>query len=151
MSKDAPMAVVLSEDAQEKFEQCVIALAACGFGGEGPAVDTTFAEIEQFGHEVGQMVARAVDEHLTTQHTEHFQDACECPVCQTACPPKKEPAKRKLRTIDGDVPLPEPVCHCPVCDRDFFPGAHLIEARLPLLQPLCAGKDDAQCGTSSVL
>ncbi|HEY7617369.1 MAG TPA: hypothetical protein VH744_11235 [Terriglobales bacterium] len=123
MSKDAQTAVVLNEDAQEKFEQCVAALAACGFGSDGPAVNTTFAEIERFGHEVGRMVARGVGERLTAQHAEHFQDQSACPVCQTPCAPKEDPAQRRLQTIDGHVPLAEPVCHCPVCHRDFFPSA----------------------------
>ena len=123
MSKDAQTTVVLNEQAQEKFEECVAALAACGFGNDGPPVNTTFAEIERFGHEVGRMVARSVDERLTTQHAEHFQQESACPVCQTTCAPKEDPARRPLQTIDGDVPLAEPVCHCPVCHRDFFPSA----------------------------
>ena len=57
MSKDARNPVELTEEAKEKFEECVAAFAACGFGAEGPAKDTTFAEIEEFGHEVGRMVA----------------------------------------------------------------------------------------------
>jgi hypothetical protein len=101
----------------------VAALAACGFGSEGPPVNTTFAEIEKFGHEVGRMVARAVEERLTTQHAEHFQEAATCPVCQSACAPKQTPARRHVQTLDGQVPLHEPVYHCPVCHRDFFPSA----------------------------
>ncbi len=55
MSKDARKSVKLTDEAKKKFGDCVTAFAACGFGEDGPPVDTTFAEIEEFGHEVGRM------------------------------------------------------------------------------------------------
>ena len=91
MSKDAQKQVTLTEEARKKFEECVAAMAACGFGPEGPPVDTTFAEIEDFGHEVGKMVARALDEKLTSQHATHFQGAASCPCCGTKCPAAENP------------------------------------------------------------
>jgi hypothetical protein len=127
MSKDAKNAVVLPGEARKKFEECVAALAACGFGAEGPAVETTFVEMEDFGHEVGRMVARAVEERLASQHAEHFQKEAACPGCQRLCEVQAAPATRLLQTTDGHVPLHEPVCHCPVCHRDFFPSAFGVE------------------------
>jgi hypothetical protein len=123
MSKDAKNTVVLTGEARKKFEECVAALAVCGFGAEGPVVETTFAEIEDFGHEVGRMVARAVEERLASRHAEHFQKEAACPVCQKLCEVQAGPATRLLQTTDGDVPLHEPVGHCSVCRRDFFPSA----------------------------
>jgi len=127
MSKDAQETVVLTDEASQKIQECVAALAACGFGPEGPAVNTTFAEIEEFGHEVGRLVARGVDERLATQHAEHFQKEASCPTCETVCALKEHPAVRLFQTTDGDVPLSEPVCQCPVCHRDFFPSTHGVE------------------------
>lgn len=127
MSKDAQKQVVLTEEAKKKFEECVAACAACGFGVDGPPMDTTFAEIEGFGHEIGRMVARAIGERLTSQHAAHFQAATPCPSCGSVCSPKEAPAKRGLKTKDGDVPLEEPVFRCPVCDRDFFPSTRGVE------------------------
>ncbi len=127
MSKDAQKQVELTDEARKKFEECVLALAACGFGPGGPPKDTTFAEIEEFGHEVGRMLARALDEKLTNQHAGHFQGTAGCPCCRTMCPVAETPAPRPLQTTDGVVPLQEPVCHCPVCDRDFFPSAYRTE------------------------
>lgn len=123
MSKDAQDTVVLDDAAQKKIEECVAALTAMKYGPEGPPKDTTFAEIEQFGHSVGRLLARAVDERLTDQHAGSFQDQAPCPSCQTICDPKKEAAERQLQTVDGKVPISEPVCHCSVCNRDFFPSA----------------------------
>lgn len=126
MGKDAQNPVVLAGEARKKFEECVAALAAVGFGGEGPPEATTFAEIEEFGHEVGRMVARAVDERLAAQHARHVGQVAACPICQTDCPVKATPATRELQTCDGHVPLREPVCHCSVCHRDFFPSTHRL-------------------------
>ncbi|MFQ5464195.1 MAG: hypothetical protein ACE5E5_16405 [Phycisphaerae bacterium] len=126
MSKEAREAVVLDNEAQKKFDECVAALTALRYGPEGPPKDTTFAEIEEFGHEVGRMLGRAVDQQLAEQHAKHFQDVSPCPACQSACE-HQAVHKRKMQTSDGPVPVREPVCHCSVCNRDFFPSASRLE------------------------
>ena len=127
MSKEARLTVDLNDEAQKKFEECVAALTAMRYGPEGPPENTTFAEIEEFGHEVGRMLGRAVDQRLTDKHAEQFQKAAACPTCQTVCEPKPTPPTRKIQTSDGQVPVREPVCHCSVCNRDFFPSAYRVE------------------------
>ena len=127
MGKEAQRAVVMDDEVQKKFDECVAALTAMRYGPEGPPENTTFAEIEEFGHEVGRMLGRAVDQKLTSHHAEQFQKATACPTCQTLCEPKGPPAERELQTSDGSVPIAEPVCHCSVCNRDFFPSAYRIE------------------------
>lgn len=96
MSKDAQNRLELTKEAQKKFEECVAAFAACGFGPEGPPIDTTFVDIEEFGHEVGKMVARAVDKKLTDQHATHFQGTVACPSCDTQCSVAQNPATRDV-------------------------------------------------------
>ena len=54
MSKDARKQPVLTDETKKKFEECVSAMAACGFGPGGPPVETTFAEIEEFGTRGGE-------------------------------------------------------------------------------------------------
>ena len=76
MSKDAQSGIKLPAEARKKFDECVAAMAACGFGSDGPPKETTFAEIEDFGHEVGRMLARAVDERLADQPAFHFGVLC---------------------------------------------------------------------------
>lgn len=127
MGKDAQKQVVLTEEARKKLGECVAAMAACGFGPDGPPLETTFAEIEEFGHEVGRMVARALDAELTKQHAGHFGGTAACPCCQRECPVVPNPKTREVQTTDGIVPLEEPMGHCPVCNRDFFPSAYGIE------------------------
>lgn len=127
MGKEAQRAVVLDAAVQKKLDECVAAVTAMRYGPEGPPRDTTFAEIEAFGHEVGRMMGRAVDQRLASQHAEQFQKTTACPTCQTLCEPKPSPAERKIQTSDGRVPIAEPVCHCSACHRDFFPSACGIE------------------------
>jgi hypothetical protein len=127
MSKEAPTAVVLDHEAQKKFDECVAALTVLRYGPQGPPKDTTFAGIEAFGHEVGRMLGRAVDEQLASRHAEQFQQTATCPNCQTVCEPKPTPLERQIQTTDGLVPIHEPVCRCSVCNRDFFPSAYRVE------------------------
>lgn len=126
MGKEAQKSVVLSDEAQKKFDECVAALTAMRYP-DGPPKDTTFAEIEAFGHEVGRMLGRAVDQHLTGEHSSHFTGIGVCPTCQAECQPKPDVVPRDLQTCDGQVPIEEPVCHCSVCNRDFFPSACRVE------------------------
>jgi len=119
MSKDARNKdVELSPEEREQFEVVVALLAKCGFGGDGPPRETTFAQIEQFGHQTGQMVARAVDAHLAEQHAKHFVGEAPCPTCG-----EQQPHDLPLQTSDGEVTLHEPTCRCSTCRRDFFPSA----------------------------
>lgn len=127
MGKEARMAAMLTEDARQKLADAAEALAACGFGPDGPPLETTFAEIEDFGHEMGRTLARLVDENLTSQHAARFTEQADCPTCGVVCGSKSESPTRHLQTIDGDVPLQEPAFHCPACRRDFFPSASRAE------------------------
>jgi len=124
MSRDARnQDLDLSPEKQKQFDQLVALLAQQGFGDDGPPRETTFAEIEQFGHQAGQMVARAIDAQLSEQHASHFTKEQPCPTCDEKCPPKESPHDLPLQTQDGEVTLHEPACNCPTCRRDFFPSA----------------------------
>ena len=101
MSAEAQGTVVLDAEAQKKWDDCVTAMTAMRYGLDGPLENTTFAEIDQFGHEVGRMMGRAVDQQLASQHAERFQKASACPTCQTACAPKLSSVEREIQTSDG--------------------------------------------------
>ncbi len=118
--------------AKQKFQELVALLAEAGFGSDGPSRDTDFATIERFGHRAGQMLGRAIDVHLVARHAEHFQEGS-CPTCETVtCEVAGESnalekeRTRPLQTQDGTIPLVEPACHCPKCDRTFFPSADCV-------------------------
>ena len=118
---------MLSPQAQEKFDELVALLAEERYGPKGPPIDTTFAEMEQFGHQAGRMVGRAIDERLAAQQgDEHFQKAS-CPTCGASG--ESDAAEKKIRplqTLDGTIPLAEPAFRCPTCSRDFFPSAERL-------------------------
>jgi hypothetical protein len=127
MSKDARNEDLdLRPEVKEKLDELVALLAVHGFGEQGPPRETTFAQIEQFGHQAGRVVARAIDERLTEQHASHFQDEQPCPTCGEKHSPRETPHELPLQTSDGEVILREPTCRCSPCRRDFFPGTHLI-------------------------
>ena len=125
MSKDARNEDLdLTPAAKEQFDQLVALLARHGFGDEGPPRETTFAQIERFGHQAGRMVARAIDAHLAQQHGTHFAGEESCPTCGEKHHPKENPHDLELQTEDGEVTLHEPAFRCQPCERDFFPSTH---------------------------
>ena len=129
MSKDARNEDLdLTPEVKAKFNELVALLARRGFGEDGPPRETSFARIEQFGHQTGRMLARAVDAHLTAQHAEHFAGEEPCPICDEKIPSEESPHELPLQTQDGEVTLHEPTCHCPSCRRDFFPSADTAQA-----------------------
>ena len=114
---------MLSPQARQKFDELVALLAKERYGADGAPIDTTFAEIETFGHQAGRMLGRSLDEQLTAEHAEHFPQAS-CPTCGAR--DESDVARKKTRpleTVDGTIPLAEPAFHCPRCNRDFFPSA----------------------------
>ena len=124
MGKDARNEdLELSPEVRTKFEELVVLLSQQKFGEQGPPIETTFSEIEQFGHRAGRMVARAVDAHLATQHASHFSGEQDCPSCEEKSAPQESPHVLSLDTLDGEVTLHEPTCRCSSCRRDFFPSA----------------------------
>ena len=125
MSKEARTEdLELTAEEKKKFSELVALLARHGFGAEGPPRETTFAQMEQFGHRAGRMLARAVDAHLAERHAGHFAEEEPCPTCGQKHAPKSKPHDLPLQTDDGEVTLREPAFRCPPCERDFFPAAH---------------------------
>jgi hypothetical protein len=114
----------LSPGMKKQFDELVALLAKCGFGEEGPPRETTFAQIEKFGHRAGRMLARAIDARLAEQHAAHFAGKEPCPACGEKHLPKERPHDGGLQTEDGEVGLREPAFRCPPCERDFFPSTH---------------------------
>jgi len=127
MSKDARNEDLdLSPDEREQFDSLVSLLARRGFGEDGPPRETTFAQIENFGHQAGQMLGRAIDVHLAARHAEHFAGEEPCPACDEKTPSQESLHELPLQTPDGEVTLHEPTCRCSTCRRDFFPSAYPV-------------------------
>lgn len=86
--------------------------------------DVRFSVIEAAGHKLGRAVAQITTERLALARAERMMGSQPCPTCGRKCPLVHR--ERELETIDGPVELAEPVCHCSVCRRDFFPSASAI-------------------------
>jgi hypothetical protein len=112
---------------RRKLQELAELVAEERFGEAGIPREITFAEIEEIGHQVGQLAAGTVDQTLQQQHTGHLAEVAPCPTCGVECVIEQQ--KRRIQTRDGTVELDEPVCSCHACERDFFPSAFLAETR----------------------
>ncbi len=112
---------------RRKLQELAELISQERFGEEGIPKEITFSEIEEIGHQVGQLAAGMVDQTLKLRHTKHLADVEPCPGCGKDC--QVQQRQRSLQTRDGTVDFDEPVCYCSRCERDFFPSASLAETR----------------------
>lgn len=96
------------------------------FGPEGPALDCDIDEME----DVAELAARAAFDAVIARamllQNQKLPKRLSCPDCQRQCPVRFE--KRTVRGRMGPAGIQEAVCHCPTCDRDFFPSAGSVAA-----------------------
>ena len=112
---------------RQKLQELAELVSQERFGEAGIPKEITFSEIEEIGHQVGQLAAGTIDQTLQLRHAEHLAGVEPCPECGRGC--EVERRERVLQTRDGTVTLDEPVCHCRACERDFFPSASPAETR----------------------
>lgn len=80
-----------------------------------------YSVIELRAHELGQQLSRTIQQrHLETMVTQQASKAA-CPGCGTSC--QLRPDERSVKSIDGEVSLPELRGYCPTCRRAFFPSS----------------------------
>ena len=123
-SKDAQNPRVMAA-IEEKIRELAELVSQAEYGEEGPPIETDFASIEELGHQFGQRFARTIDQTACEQHGQHFGISQPCPQCGRLCHISNK--QRELETRDGGLSLSEPACHCPTCDRTFFPSANTTE------------------------
>jgi len=109
------------------------------FGDAGPGLDTDFSTLEQIAHAAAAGLTEGTLGTLLDQQARSLPEAPPCPECGRLCPLTYE--DRTLTIKGGQLPLHEPVCHCPDCRRDFFPPQDLLAAGQPRLQPHRDGDD----------
>ena len=83
--------------------------------------DVRFSVLESVGHALGRAIAQETTERLALARAKRITEPQPCPTCEQRCPVVYR--ERELETTDGPINLPEPVCHCSACRRDFFPSA----------------------------
>lgn len=89
------------------------------YGEDGPDLGVDFDQMEQIAAAVSRGLARGTLEQLTRRQAEQLPGELPCPTCQKPCPVETRP--RQVVARGATVTLQEPVAHCPVCRRDFFP------------------------------
>lgn len=127
MSKEArEKRPAASPAVMEKMKELAELISQEQFASSGVPLEITFSEIEEIGHQAGQLIAAQVDRQLVTKHRDHFADEQACPTCERPC--ASRPCERELTTRDGTMTLPETICYCPNCRRSFFPSACSAES-----------------------
>jgi hypothetical protein len=82
--------------------------------------NATFASIEAAAGQLGKAITRQITQDLALQQTKLLDQPQACPTCGTLC--QVEVRQRDLTTGDALIELPETVCQCSACRRDFFPS-----------------------------
>ncbi|MEM8910208.1 MAG: hypothetical protein AAGC97_00465 [Planctomycetota bacterium] len=111
---------IVSPEILAKMQELIVLVGAERYG-ERPPLNTTWAEIEDSGHELGRLFATEFDQAMQRQHAEHYDDSKPCPQCDEPC--RSNVKHRDLTTRDGTADLSEPEFRCAACERSFFPSA----------------------------
>ena len=96
------------------------------YGAEGCPLDADIDEIEDNAVLAAQAAFDAVIARAIELQNQKLPNQLPCPKCQTECSVKFE--RRTIQGRMGPASIREPVCHCSVCDRDFFPSAGSVAA-----------------------
>lgn len=104
---------------EELAQQWGKIVAKSAYGQGGPGLDVDFDEMEQIAAAATRGLARGTLEHLARQQAQQLPAELPCPTCQKLCPTQTR--SRPVVARGATITLQEPVAHCPVCRRDFFP------------------------------
>jgi hypothetical protein len=96
------------------------------YGAEGCPLDADIDEIEDNAVLAAKAAFDAVIARALELQNQKLPNQLPCPRCQTECSVKFE--GRTIQGRMGPASIREPVCHCSVCDRDFFPSAGIVAA-----------------------
>ena len=116
MAKGKPSQQQLAEI--RKFAAQWGKIVARRIGPESGPLD--FAAMEQIAAAAAAGLTEGTLGVLLDQQAQALPAEHPCPDCGRACPVNHQ--QRPLTVKGGaQIPLSEPVCHCPDCRRDFFP------------------------------
>jgi hypothetical protein len=114
-------------------------VARRAFGEAAPDRELDFQTMERAAAAAAAGVTEGTLATLLEQQARALGTEAPCPACGRLCPVGF--ADRPLTVRGGQLTLHEPVCHCPDCERDFFPPADLPAPGQPRLQPDRAADD----------
>lgn len=91
------------------------------YGPEGPELETDIDEFEDLAVLAARAAFDAVIARALVLQNQKLPKELPCPTCRGDCPVEFE--KRTIQGRLGKASIQEPLCHCPTCERDFFPSA----------------------------
>lgn len=109
------------------------------FGEAGPGTDLDFDTMEQVARAAAAGLIEGTLATLLELQAQALGQEQPCPGCGRLCSLHREP--RALTIRGGQLTHAEPVGHCPVCRRDFFPPTAAAPPGCPRLQPRGAAED----------
>lgn len=95
------------------------------FGERGPDLQVTLADLEQLLRPIVQVVTAGFLAVSVEEQSSRLSGNLPCPSCGHEC--SRSEHKRTLRAEHGPFTWSEPKCHCPRCERSFFPAADRVE------------------------
>jgi hypothetical protein len=108
-------------------------VARRAFGDAGVGTDVDLDAMEAVARAAAAGLTEGTLSTLLEQQAQALGDEQPCPACGQPCPVGRE--ERSLAVYGGRLTQAEPVGHCPVCRRDFFPPAAPAAPGRPRLQP----------------
>lgn len=106
--------------------QLAVSFAQEIYGPDGPDLDCDIDEIEDVAVVAALAAFDAVIARALVLQNQKLPDQLACPDCGGQCDVQFE--QRTIQGRMGPAEIQEPVCRCPVCDRDFFPSAGSVAA-----------------------
>ena len=119
MATKEQLAMELAQEMAEVFSKKI-------YGMEGPPLDSDIDEIEDMAVLAAKAAFDAVIAKALVLQNQQLPAQLPCPQCQRDSSVEFE--KRTIQGRMGPASIQEPVCHCSVCDRDFFPSAGMVAA-----------------------
>lgn len=80
-----------------------------------------YSVIESRAHELGRSLSQHIQQRQMSEMSAVEGRRAKCPKCGTVC--ELGVKKRRVTSIDGELPISEVFGHCPACRRDFFPSS----------------------------
>lgn len=108
---------------RQKLDQLLLEAAEVSLAldrAEGTCVGIPhYSTIEARAHALGQRLSREIQQRQMGRLAAQADEFAKCPECGTRC--RLDRKRRRVTSVDGPLQIDEPVGHCPVCRRGFFP------------------------------
>ena len=109
------------EDFEQQAERMGRNLAREAFGKEGPGLDVSMADMEQFFDAFVKGFSKGMYAETVQSQAGHLPETEPCPECGNECVQEVPEKPRVFQTVHGPFSWNEPRYFCSHCERLFFP------------------------------